>query len=315
MNTYSICLDVGGTSIKAGLVQTITAANGSLQLESVEHSYKSYPSKSEQDFETIIDNFIAIIREQYEYITDSEFTISAISFGFPGPFDYANGISLMQGIGKFDSIYNIDIKSEIIKKLAALHLARLPADIKIVFENDATLFALGEYHINKLSEKYRRIIFITLGTGCGSTFLANGKIVKGEFGVPINGMIYNAPFREGIIDDYISRRYILSLANKANLDTAKVDVKELELLSQQGNTTATEIFNIFGNTLGKALKPFIESFNAQAIVFGGQISKGYPLFKEAFETEILPSKPIIILSQNLSRSALIGAAFYANSYL
>ncbi|MEG0693092.1 MAG: ROK family protein, partial [Oscillospiraceae bacterium] len=307
---YTITLDVGGTSIKAALIKHIFTDG--IQFQLVEQSYKTYSSKSSEDCETIINNLVTIIKDQYHLIEDNDFLISSISFGFPGPFDYNNATSFMQGIDKFDSIYNMNLEKELQKKLTTLHLAKLSADITIVFENDATLFALGEYHISNL-KKYSRIIFITLGTGCGSTFLAEGKIVKGAFGVPQNGMIFDVSFRDGIIDNYISRRYILSLAKDASFDITKVDVKDLMEFAQSGDKNAIQIFARFGTILGKALYSFIKSFQADAILFGGQISKAYPLFQSSFENEILPMQPKIIRSQNLSKSALIGAAVYAQN--
>lgn len=313
MNNYSITLDVGGTSIKAAIVKIIPETSEGTKFALIEHSYKSYPAKSDEDCESIIANIVDIIKEQYSFIEDSDFVVSSISFGFPGPFDYENATSLMKGLGKYDSIYNVNIEIEIRKKLAILQIARLPADIKITFLNDATLFAIGEYHASRLI-RYPRIIVITLGTGCGSTFLADGKIVKGKFGVPQNGMVYNVPFNDGIIDDYVSRRYILSLASEAGFDTAKLDVKELVELAKAGNEYAIKIFDKFGATLGQALRPFIESFNADAILFGGQISKSFSQFQSAFEGEISPYKPEIVISQSLSKSALIGAAIHAEDY-
>jgi len=52
-----------------------------------------------------------------------------IAFGFPGPFDYQNGLCFIQGQSKYDHLYQVNIKDEL-KKL-------LNFNKSILFCNDA----------------------------------------------------------------------------------------------------------------------------------------------------------------------------------
>lgn len=162
---------------------------------------------------------------------------------FPGPFDYENGISLMQGLGKYDKLYQASVRRGLSDLLGI-------GKERILFVNDAAAFALGEMGFG---EAYgaERALFICIGTGCGSAFGVNGKIASaGTPGVPRSGYVYDAPFLESCIDDYLSRRGLMALTREC-LGTA-LD--------------------------GKALSPFLDTFCPEVLCFGGQITGSGTMF-------------------------------------
>jgi glucokinase len=298
MPNYIIAFDIGGTTIKAGVVDT--------HLSLLDEVWMTYPSKSDQDADTIINNIVLIIMEQWKRIRDKQGCVQGIGFGFPGPFNYKAGISYIKGLGKYEAIYGYDIATPIKSRLNDGNLI-LTDDFAIVFENDAAVFTLGEYeHLS--TSGCNRLMGITLGTGCGASFIDRGEIIKGKMGVPESGEIFNQPFLEGIIDDYISKRGILRIAAGRGFDPALCDVAELAALAKEGNKEARKVFDDFGNLLGAALKPYVTQFLPDRIVFGGQISKGFSLFQRQFFAALSPCEPKIVLSENLSKSALIGVA-------
>lgn len=97
----------------------------------------------------------------------------------PGPFDYARGIALFRGVGKFEALYGMDVRR------ALLHgLRQRPGDV--VFLNDAHAFLTGEWSAGSV-RGHRRAVGITLGTGVGSAFLADGLIHDTGPGIPPEG--------------------------------------------------------------------------------------------------------------------------------
>ncbi|HEX2954163.1 MAG TPA: ROK family protein [Bacillota bacterium] len=298
MMGYIIAFDIGGTAIKSGIIDT--------RLLLRDETLATYPSESDRDADTIINNIDSIILDQWEKVRHENGSLQGIGFGFPGPFNYEQGISYIKGLGKYEAIYGLDIATPIKKYLNTTDIP-LSDDFTIVFENDAAAFTLGEYeHLKAVG--CDRLMGITLGTGCGSSFISQGKIVRGMFGVPESGEIFNQPFRESIIDDYISRRGILGLAAKHGMDTARVDVADVAVLAKNGAKEAQDVFDDFGKLLGEALIPYIKQFAPDIIVFGGQISKSFDLFGRGFQETLYHCAPRIKISQDLSRSALIGVA-------
>ena len=125
MEPKFVCLDVGGTQIKAASIDK----DGHLS-EPIQY----FPARSGENAETILDHFIRIIRQVSE--PDA---IPALRLAFPGPFDYERGICLMRGLGKYDALYGLDFGGELGRRL------EIPRDT-IRFANDAAAFALGELH-------------------------------------------------------------------------------------------------------------------------------------------------------------------------
>ncbi len=290
---YTIAFDVGGTFIKAANLDYA----GNVILNSME----IYDSHSNEDKKYIIENFIKIIESQIEKIKDKEYEILGIGYGFPGPFDYERGISLIHGIGKYDSIYNVNIKNEILDGMK--NMKNLNRNFKIAFENDAALFALGESLIG-MAKPYDRAICITIGTGAGSSFIEHGKLIKNRYDVPENGWIYNTKFKDSIVDDYISVRGILNLGKKYKIEAE--NVKEIYEKAVCKDKNALNVFMEFGNNLGEAIIPFIEEFKPDAVIFGGQIVKSKEYFKYCLREKLSKYDVNLKYSKDTSISVFSG---------
>ncbi|MEK4349222.1 hypothetical protein BSK65_10535 [Paenibacillus odorifer] len=301
MNKYSIAFDVGGLFIKSAVLND----DG----EIVPNSYAIFPSKSKETKEGIIEHLVFIIKQQTNGILDKDFEITGVGYAFPGPFDYESGISYIKGIDKFEEIYEVNLRDLLINRLkqeSSFH-SKTSNEFQIVFDNDASLFALGE-HVSGKAGGYNKSIFLTIGTGAGSAFMENGKLVKDRQDIPENGWIYNQPFKQSIVDDYISKRGILKLANELGLSTSDNEVETLAAMGKNEDQRAQMAFRMFGEYIGKALNPYIKSFKPDAIILGGQITKSKDLFMNGVY-ETLENKTVNIeCSEETSLSTFKGVA-------
>ena len=299
MNNYVLTLDVGGTEIKSAAVRTDSII--------IEETISIYESKSSSSKEIILDNFGQIINNTIAKF-DQNAKCLGLCLAFPGPFDYENGICYIKGIGKYDSLYNVNMKAELRKIILSKCRNHLVDEFRIYFENDARLFALGEY-ISKHSGKYNRVVFITLGTGVGSAFIENGEILRDDKRIPPGGYIYNVKHGERTIEDKFSARGILRLAQEIGL-TDFESVKDLAQAARMGDLRASQLFSKYGELLGLALKPFLERFKADALVIGGQISKSSDLFLDKLKLS-LENLPVNVMVTNESYIAtFLGAYTY-----
>lgn len=228
--------------------------------------------------------------------------LAGIGFAMPGPFDYLNGIAWFdKNVDKFHNLTGVDVKTELLQR------TELPGSFPIRFLNDAASFAVGVANVEPVS-KFKRIIALTLGTGFGTTFIKNGLPVAGEDGIPEDGFLYHIPFQKSIADEYFSTRWFLN-EYKTQTGNNISGVKDLAELAET-NSTAKELFMVFGSNLGNFLIPWIQKFNAECIVIGGNIAKSFPLFeislKAAFKTE--KTNVEIIISELDEDAALIGSA-------
>ena len=255
-------VDIGGSHITCQLFDLI--ANSLIPNSKVRVAVNGNGSKEE-----ILESWIAAIQKAASNQNLNDLT--GIGFAMPGPFDYLNGIAWFdKNVDKFHNLTGVDVKKELIQRL------KLLTDFPIRFLDDASSFAVGEANIEPVS-KFNRIIALTLGTGFGTTFIKNGLPVAGVDGIPEDGFLYHIPFQKSIADEYFSTRWFL---NEYQLKTGVgiLGVKELVELVKT-DLIAKELFNNFGKNLGGFLVPWIQKFNAECIVIGGNIAKSYSLFK------------------------------------
>lgn len=299
MNVH-LCFDVGGTNIKAGILTEEGELLGNINI---------IESKGDKSADDILDHFTCLIDQMLSNDRkEKDLIVQGIHLAFPGPFDYENGISYMQGLDKYEALYGIDIREELQKRLEQIGIL----DSNIYFCNDVEAFALGEDHFgvgktvrrNKCANDKMRGMFICIGTGCGSAFLKDGRAVKeAEKGVPTEGWVYYLPFRDGIIDDYISKRGLQNIA-KTILGEA-YDGKQLSQLAEE-EEAARRVFEQFGQDLLEAFGEMIEAFHPDYFVLGGAVTKSSGYFIEPLVNYCEKKGIVVHISDETSLSAMRG---------
>lgn len=285
-----ILLDVGGTEIKAAVLD-----DAGCFLTEIVH----FPAKARKKREEILLNFGFVIKALLEMGKESlakaerqEETVKSVRMAFPGPFDYENGICLMQGLDKYDAIYGVSLEEEIKVRVPEVNRS------EFLFCHDIEAFALGTALLDELSGC--NIVFcLCIGTGAGSAFTKQGKILKKEEGLPESGWIYHLPFRESVIDDYLSVRGLEKITsgvfggNYGEVPNMKEGVRAddktaaaaaipngamLFGMAQRGDQKALAVWSLFGETVREALFPILERVKPDVLVLGGQIAKSFCYF-------------------------------------
>jgi glucokinase len=279
-----IALDVGGTSVKSAWV----APGGRVIGEPV-----ITPIDSSGNAESILGTFAHIIHTHHGQAQTSN--VIGVALGFPGPFDYEAGICLIEGVEKYGAIYGVNIRDALRARLKLGQLA-------ILFRNDAEAAVVGEARYGAGSN-YRRLIGVTLGTGCGSAFLADGMPVISGLGVPPNGWLYPVLFRGIRADDVFSRRGLAARLRAAGITELKVI--EAMGAARAGDVTARQVFEAFGADLGTFLNSFAVAFTAEAVLVLGRIASAIDLFGPRLRQALcVPALP----GERGPAAALLGAA-------
>ncbi|WP_027092969.1 ROK family protein [Cohnella thermotolerans] len=301
MRKYAIVFDIGGLYIKAAVLDE--------QGRLVPDSYMIYPSRSKERKEELLRHLVDLVKQQTNRIMAKSFRIEGIGYAFPGPFDYERGISYIRDVDKFENIYGVNLRQELSHRLAqeSSFAGKRAPGFHIVFENDANLFALGEYEIGKAG-RYAKSLCLTIGTGAGSAFLELGELVKHRRDVPENGWIYNQPFRDSVVDDYISKRGIVRLLREAGLADDEIDVKSAAELAKAGDERAADVFRRFGGMIGEMLRPFVRSFQPEAVVIGGQIVKSKELFLDSVREALRDCPVALEVTDETSISTFAGVS-------
>ncbi|HUC14578.1 MAG TPA: ROK family protein, partial [Acidimicrobiales bacterium] len=118
----------------------------------------------------------------------------------PGPFDYQSGVAAFEGVGKFEALYGVDVG-------AALMVGLPGPPGSVTFLNDAEAFLWGEWLFGaEVGDE--PLVAITLGTGIGSAFLADGEIRRSGTGVPREGRVDLLLVAGRPLEDVVSARAI-----------------------------------------------------------------------------------------------------------
>jgi len=283
----NIGIDIGGSHITAAIID-------------VEHPKAKPVSIIRKEIDTkgagreIIEAISACILE----IAADNHPVTAIGIAFPGPFDYQKGVSRIAELGgKFQHIFGLHV-AQALKDGCRLY------NTDFYFENDAHCFATGaakQYNVSK-----KRSLFLTLGTGFGSSFMENEEVLYHHHLIPATGALYGEKFRDSIADDYFSTRWILNQYKAVSNE----DPQSVKDMAESGSAAAASVFNNFGSNLGNFLLPWLQQFACEVLVIGGNIAKAASLFHAALIAELLPLKqlPKIIFCEDTEDCILKGAA-------
>lgn len=198
----------------------------------------------------------------------------------PGPFDYAAGVPRLRH--KLAALYGVDLRSEL-----AAALGVPPAAIR--FLNDADAFLLGEW-LTGAARGADRVLGVTLGTGLGSAFLANGTLAPGV-------ELYRLSFRGRPVEETISAFGIGGGA----------PVAKLAARARGGDELARAAFERAGTDLGEFLLPHVARLRAERVVVGGSIARAWDLLGTALCARV----PDAVRAANPDDAALVGAAYHA----
>jgi len=230
--------------------------------------------------------------------TASNFAGLGATLAFPGPFDYEAGISLMQH--KLPYLYGFDLRHAL-----AFRLGCDPAQVR--FLNDADAYLLGEVGAGA-ARGFSRAVGLTLGTGIGSAFALDGTLVNSGPGVPTDGEIWNVPYENGIVEDFVSTRAIAgAYSSRAG---KSITVAEIAAAAPH-DPDAQQAFAEFGRHLGQVIGSLLADFHADVVVLGGGISRSSSLFLPFTRAGIADPALQIHVSQLLDRAPLVGCAFAA----
>ncbi|MCL8536359.1 ROK family protein [Chryseobacterium gallinarum] len=275
-------IDIGGSHITLAQVSAE-------KREIISSTYVREHVNSFDDRETIFSAWVSAIKKAAQDLNKDDLLIG---IAMPGPFDYENGISLMQQ-GKFIDIYQINIKNELAGRLAI-------SKDQIHFVNDAAAFMEGEV-FGGCVQGFQKVFGVTLGTGLGTTFY-NGELATDED-------LWDSPFKKSICEDYLATRwfvnYYAELTGEQISGTKDLLDKPVEI--------QTRIFDEYADSFSEFIVKYVDHYKPEVLVIGGNIAKAYPYFEKRF-TENLAKNNISLpvrISAIFEDAAILGAASYA----
>jgi glucokinase len=218
----------------------------------------------------------------------------------PDPFDYERGVGDFRGVAKYGALAGIDVRAEL--------LARLPhGPRQVVFCNDADAFTLGEA-VSGAARDARRCVGITLGTGVGSGWVAERRIVTPRH--PPGGRIHLVRIDGAGLEETMSRRALRAAYAAAAGDPA-ADVRDIADRARAGDRTAVTVLQRPVRALGSLVAARAREFGADVVVFGGSMTGSWDLLEPWLLTDW--DGPPVRRAESSDTAGLVGAAFHAET--
>ena len=272
-----ITLDAGGTNFVFGAMCDGKPIGQSLTLPSMAHDLDLCLSTLIKGFE--------------QTISSLPYAPVAISFAFPGPADYRNGV-----IGGFLPNFPSFRDGVALGPMLEEHFG-----IPVFINNDADLFAYGEAmggalpRINRMLEeagsakRYRNLLGFTFGTGFGFGFVMDGRLNLGDNSCVETFCLKHRDYPEFIVEDGIAIRAVKRVYRELSGDERELEPKDIYNIAEgnlEGNTEAAkEAFATQGRVAGDAMATAVTLMDG-VIVIGGGLAGASKYFMPALLEEM-----------------------------
>ena len=319
MKNYFIGIDLGGTNIKAAMVNITTGEISGTT---------SIPTHSREGYDAVIAQMGVLVQR---VITASKITkskVGGVGVGVPGVIDMDKGrtLFLTNLPGQWRNVPLVEKLSE--------H-AKLP--VRII--NDARAMTLGEWQFGA-GKGVDTVACYTLGTGIGGGLIINGRLhlgiggAAGELGhviVDLYGPKCGCG-SNGCMEAFASGPAIAAMGMKAVVQGLTTRIAELcegdlnritpELVCQaaiEGDSIAKDIYEQAGRYIGVGVASIVTAINPRRVIFGGGVAAAGEIILDPIRRTVQSRvcltdlKSVQIVLAELGNSAgLIGAAYWAS---
>jgi glucokinase len=260
----NIGIDVGGTNLKAGLVdgkgRILASARRPLRFQSAER---------------LAETLAELARETMAQAGVSEREVRFVGIGIPG------------AVSAGQIVYTANIPME---HVPLESLFRKKLDLPVLLGNDADCAAVGEYFCGA-GRGTRDFLVVTLGTGVGGGLILNGRLYTGMgMGGEIGHMVIERDGlpcscgRRGCLERYASATGLIAMTQAAmeqNPDSllctvagkqGAVNGQTAFLAAQQGDRTAREVCQTYVTYLAAGVTNLINILHPEKLAIGGGVS-------------------------------------------
>ncbi len=279
-NRIVMTLDAGGTNFIFSAIQ-----GGKMIVDPIK-----FPANAD-DLEKCLNNLVNGFSDVKKALGDQEPV--AISFAFPGPADYPNGI-----IGDLPNLPAFR---------GGIALGPMLAEkfnLPVYINNDGNLYAYGEAiagFLPKVNEKlaavgspkrYKNLVGFTLGTGFGAGIVIDNQLIigdnsnAGEVWLLRNKFFDNLNAEESASIRAVKREYAKESGLRTENAPEPKDIYDIATGNKSGNQiAANKAFQHMAEAIGDAAAN-VATLVDGLIVFGGGISGAKNLFMEKLVAEM-----------------------------
>jgi glucokinase len=317
MTSLAVGLDVGGTSVKLGVVDG----------EGRVLARDAVPTGSGSDPEALVASLARSVAGLRGQLLSDAGAVDRIGVGCAGLIDVSQGVvGLSPNLPGWRDVPLRDLLSR-------------ATGLPVTLLNDADAFALAE-GTRGAGQGARSGLFITLGTGVGGALLRDGRLETGAFGMAgeVGHMTVDAWGERcpcggrGCLEMAVGNHRLVAAARRriasgaiadgirsaAGGEDHEITPLVLAAAARAGDPTARAVFADAGHVIGLALAGLHNLLSLDVIVIGGGVAgAGDVLFgpvRASFEKHVMAppeARPVIRPSTFGAEAGVVGAAVHA----
>ena len=297
--TATIGIDIGGTSIKAGLVD---AAGRIL-------ARRQFAYGIHESYDALIEALTGMIAELQN---EGGGTAAAIGIAAPGHARLRDGVMV-------DGTANVPLLKD---RSPAADLCRRTGK-PCVTANDGNAAALGELRFGA-GRGLSRFVVLTFGTGVGGGVVIGGDVVQGDDGEPPElgaMMLDDGRGRDGTFEAFACARGFATAYAKAG-GHAGAAPEEIFARAAAGERAAITAVDLTCRRIAQACGTLINVLNLQACLLGGGISRAGVALRDGvrghlpdFTWPFLLMRARVDLAETAQNAGILGAAASALIHL
>lgn len=292
--TWAVGIDIGGTAIKAAMVDSTGRIECATQVPTDAHAGRSAIRAS---LHLAVQQVLASAREQ-------NLTPAGIGVASAGAIDAQRG-TVFAATDNLPGWSGFDLRGDI---ETAFHL---PAYV----ENDAHATVLAELRFG-LGRQWRNFAVVTIGTGLGGGFVVDGELVRGSHGFAggfgHHSICFNGPAcncgRRGCLETYVSASALVRAYAHHHGDAASLTAADVSARARQGDPAALAALQTMAEHLAEGLANIWNHIDPEAVALAGGVAQT-PGWVDLVQRELL--KRLMFAGQRHPVVTLAKAGLYA----
>lgn len=290
-----ICIDIGGTAIKYGVVQS----------GEIPEVIRNDSCKTPENGTKILQKVFDIIEDLKRKYGQAE----AVCISSAGIVNSEEGCILEANDDLIPGYTGIKIADRVKEKFG------LPCFV----ENDVNCAAMAEYYAGA-AKGYHSMLMLTIGTGIGGAFIADGKLLKGHTYSACEVGYMN--MEEGTFEEIAATSALVArTAKRLRKTTDEISGKWIFEQAQDGNEVCIEEIDRMCDILAKEISNICYVLNPEIVLLGGGISAQTDWLKpriemgmEKYLIPVIRKKTKLDFAKFKNQAGMIGA-YYASGFI
>jgi glucokinase len=215
--------------------------------------------------------------------------IEAVGVGFPGIVNPAEGtVRIPPNLPDWE-------------RVDALPALQDALEFPVYIENDANLFALGEWTFGA-GKGCRDLVALTLGTGVGGGIILGGRLIRGHqcagaepghttididgppCGCGNQGCIES--FAGGAHFDERAREWLAWTDESSLLELDEITAEKAFDAAERGDPGALRVWELYGSYLGVGIVNLLHIFAPEVVILGGKIATAMRFLRKDLEDTV-----------------------------